>query len=112
MNQAARKSSVSPVGVGNCPRPERKISHGGLSHVIPAVELRGSRAQKLRTLETAIAFLERLRRSLAGDATAGRTSHEGPSPYIDAPAWPWLVAGIVMGALFVLLLVAAWMRYA
>jgi hypothetical protein len=83
-----------------------------VSPFIPSVELKGSRTQKLRTLDTLIAYLERLRRSLAGDAIAGRTGHEGPSRYIDAPVWPWLAAGIVLGALFVLLLVAAWIRYA
>ena len=63
----------------------------------------GLRAQKLRKLETLIAYLERLRRTLAADTVAERTGYEGPSRYIDAPVWPWLAAGIVLGALFVLL---------
>lgn len=83
-----------------------------MSHFIPSVELKGTRAQKLRRLDTLIVYLERLRRSLAGDTVIGRAGYEGPSRYIDAPAWPWLAAGIVLGALFVLLLVAAWIRYA
>ena len=70
-----------------------------VSHFIPSVELKGSRAQKLRKLDTLIAYLERLRRTLAADTVAERTGYEGPSRYIDAPAWPWLVAGIVRGPL-------------
>ena len=79
-----------------------------VSHFIPSVELKGSRAQKLRKLDTLIAYLERLRRTLATDTVAERTGYEGPSRYIDAPVWPWLAAGIVLGALFVLLVVLAW----
>ena len=81
-----------------------------VSHVIRAVEPKGSPALKRRTRDTLIVYLERLIRSLA--ATLGRTGYEGPSRYIDAPAWPWLAGGIVMVVLFVVLLVAAWIRYA
>jgi hypothetical protein len=83
-----------------------------VSLFIPSLKLKGSRAQKLRKHDTLIAYLERLRRTLATDTVAERTGHEGPSRYIDAPVWPWLATGIVLGALFVLLLVAAWIRYA
>ena len=79
-----------------------------VSHFIPSVELKGSRAKKLQKLDTLIAYLERLRRTLAADTVAGRTGYEGPSRYIDTPVWPWLAAGIVLGALFVLLVVLAW----
>jgi len=47
-----------------------------ISHFIHAVELKGSRAQKLQTLDTLIAYLEELRRSLAEDPSG----HDGPGP--------------------------------
>jgi hypothetical protein len=128
MQETARNSKAFPTAAGNSPPGVRDFPHGGdvpiemrddrtaaadeaemnISHFIPSLELKGSRAHKLMQLDTLIAYLQRLRVSLAGDADAVRSTYEGPSRYIDAPAWPWLVAGIVLGALFVVLLVVAW----
>jgi hypothetical protein len=41
-----------------------------ISHFIPSVELKGSRSEKLQRLDILIVYLERLRRSLAGDTTS------------------------------------------
>jgi hypothetical protein len=73
-----------------------------ISHFIPSVELTGSRSEKLRKLDTLILYLEKLRGSLASDTTkASRPSHERARP-----AWGWFTAGIVVGAVAVLLLFA------
>jgi hypothetical protein len=103
MQETARKSQAFPSAAGN--RPHEAWD---LPHFIPSVELTGSRANRLMQLETLISYLQRLRSNLAGEPGAARSTYEGPSPYIDAPVWPWLVAGIVLGALFVVLLLAAW----
>lgn len=39
-------------------------------HFIPPVELKGSRYEKLQKLDTLIVYLQQLRQSLAGSATA------------------------------------------
>jgi hypothetical protein len=75
--------------------------------VIPAVELHGSRADRLRTLDAAIARLQALKRAIGGEPAATPPS-ELHGPYINAPVWPWFAAGCVLGALFVLLFVVAW----
>jgi hypothetical protein len=73
-----------------------------ISHFIPSVELTGSRREKLQKLDTLILYLEKLRGSLARDPTKeARPSHERPRP-----AWGWFTAGIVVGAVAVLLLFA------
>jgi hypothetical protein len=43
------------------------LGEARISHFIPSVELRGSRSQKLRKLDTLISYLNRLREALAGD---------------------------------------------
>jgi hypothetical protein len=74
-----------------------------ISHFIPSVELTGSRSEKLRKLDTLILYLEKLRGSLARDTTKeSRPSHEGARP-----AWGWFAAGVVVGAVFVLLFFTA-----
>ena len=80
-------------------------TEANISHFIPSVELKGSRADKLKTLDTLIAHHERLRRSLAGDTPVTRGGFEGPSRHIGSPAWPWFTAGAFLGALFVLLMI-------
>lgn len=80
---------------------ERKISH-----FIPSLELTGSVAEKLDTLDTLIGYLQTLRRNLTGDASAV-TPYEGRSRYATTPAWPWFAAGVVIGALFVVMLLLA-----
>ena len=47
-------------------------------HFIPSVELKGSRADQLRTLDTLIVYLERLRGTLAGNTTIERGEYESP----------------------------------
>ena len=73
-----------------------------ISHFIPSVELTGSRNEKLRKLDTLILYLEKLRASLARDPTKdARPSHERARP-----AWGWFAAGVVVGAVVVLLFFA------
>lgn len=83
--------------------------HAGVnvSHFIPAVELTGSRGEKLKKLDTLIAHLQQLRRRLAGDVGYSKGPSERPGRYINSPEWPWFVAGTSVGALIVLLLVLA-----
>lgn len=76
-----------------------------ISHFIPSVELRGSRAEKIAKLDTLIVHLEQLRRSLAGDIAAGRGTYEGSGLFVESPAWP--STGMLLGALFLLLLLVA-----
>ena len=74
-----------------------------ISHFIPSVELAGSRIEKLRKLDTLILYLENLRDSLARDPTQeARPSHE-----IGRPLWRWFAAGVVVGAVSILLFFAA-----
>jgi hypothetical protein len=74
--------------------------------IIPAVELTGSPQDKVRTLDTAIAQLQQLRRAVLGEPSLP-PAHELRGRYINAPDWPWFTAGWVLGALFVLLLLLA-----
>jgi hypothetical protein len=78
-----------------------------VSHFIPSVELTGSRADKLEKLDTLIVYLERLRRSLAGETPGSRGGYEGPSRHLNSRAWPWFSAGAGAGGLFVVLLLLA-----
>jgi hypothetical protein len=77
------------------------------SVVFPAIELRGSDADKLRTLDASIARLQQVRRTIAGDAAAYGPPSELHGPYLHAPVWPWFLAGWIIGALFVLMFVFA-----
>jgi hypothetical protein len=78
----------------------------GAPVVIPSVELTGSPADRLRTLDASIARLHKLRRTMAGDLPDA-PPYELHGPYLHAPAWPWFAAGWVIGALFVLMFVFA-----
>ena len=78
-----------------------------ISHFIPSVELKGSRSEKLRTLDTLIVYLEQLRGTLAGNTTVARGKYESPRLYIAQPAWPWFAAGALASAALVLLLLVA-----
>ena len=75
--------------------------------LIPAIELNGSRGEKLKKLDTLIRQFQQLRRALAGDAGYQKGALERPGRHIDSPEWPWFVAGTSVGALIVLLLVLA-----
>ena len=74
--------------------------------VIPSVELTGSRADKLRTLDAAIARLQQIRNTLTWEALV--PPYELHGRYINAPVWPWFVAGWIVGALFVVVFLVAW----
>ena len=72
------------------------------------MELHGSRADRLRTLDGAIARLQALKRAIAGEPATATPPPELHGPYINAPVWPWSAAGWSWAALFVLLFVVAW----
>ena len=80
----------------------------GTPDVIPQVELKGSRAEKLQALDATIARLHQLRAALIGDEPGRVPPGTLHGPYINAPVWPWFAAGWVVGALFVLLFLVAW----
>ncbi len=87
---AMRRRDAEPPGDG---------AEARITHVIPSVELTGSREQKVQTLDTLIAHLEQLRRNIAGDTILPvRGGFEGPSRYALTPAWPWFVAGMAVSA--------------
>ena len=56
--------------------------------VISQVELKGSRADKLKTLNASIATLESIRAALQGDASISALPSDLHGPYINAPVWP------------------------
>jgi hypothetical protein len=89
-------------------RTEERLSQETAPHVIPALELKGSAAERLRTLEGAIVRLQQLRIVLGGDSVAPVAPSELRGRYINAPVWPWFAAGWIIGALFVALLMVAW----
>jgi len=76
-------------------------------HFIPSVELKGSRTEQLRKLETLIVYLEQLRGTLAGNTTVERGKYESPRAYVVERAWPWFAAGMLASAALVLLLLVA-----
>src|SRR2546430_1940767 len=78
-----------------------------ISHFIPSVDLKGSRNDKLETLDTLIIDLERVRKSLAGETVVARGGFGGPGRHIGSPTWPWFAAGALLGALFLLLIILA-----
>ncbi len=80
-----------------------------ITHVVPAVELRGSRDEKLRRLDRLMGYLEELRCGIAGAGPLEQRGIEGPSPHANSPAWPWFGAGVVLAVLFVLFAVTRWM---
>jgi len=86
---------------------QRDAHEAHISHFIPSVELRGSRAQKLAQLNTLMAHLERLRQRLSGDAGASQVGFEGASPYAGRVSWPWFATGVVTSGLFLLLTLIA-----
>jgi hypothetical protein len=78
-----------------------------ISHVIPSLELKGTREQKLHQLDAAITHLEEVRYRIAGQIHR-QTAADQPSA--DAtPAWLWLVTGLLIALVPMLLwLTAAW----
>jgi hypothetical protein len=76
-----------------------------ISHVIPSLELSGTREQKLRQLDAAMTHLEDLRGRIGGSAPAP-TMAERPGAGLGSPAWPWLLTGLVLALVPMLLLLA------
>jgi len=62
----------------------------------------------VKRLDAVITSLQQLRRALVGELPAEAPTSELQGRYINAPAWPWFVAGWIVGALFVLLFLVAW----
>jgi hypothetical protein len=60
-------------------------------------------------LLTLYAFLTWQRHIVEGE-DMDRPSYEVDSPFINAPSWPWAVAGWTISALHVLFFLAAWAR--
>jgi hypothetical protein len=52
-------------------------------------------------------WLDNIRATLIGLLTGSWEGQEGPSRHIASPDWPWLVAGVLLCASFVLLLLLA-----
>jgi hypothetical protein len=75
-----------------------------ISHFIPSVELTGSRADKLRKLDTLIVYLEGLRRRLAGNVAMSR-----PSRTVGSRSWSWFTAGALVGALLLYILLTVFL---
>jgi hypothetical protein len=63
----------------------------------------------LTTLDSVIASLQRLRDQF-DDGSAGAPQHEAFGRYINAPVWPWVRAGTLVGALIVLIFAVAWLE--
>jgi hypothetical protein len=81
-----------------------------IDHFIPSVELTGSRQEQLATLDTLLAYLRDLRRTIAGDEPASLKNH----PLTSEPRTERDGAWWILGATIVLLVMifAAWMRVA
>jgi hypothetical protein len=77
--------------------------------VIPAVELHGSLVDRLRTIDAAITRLQSARRALSREPVPGAPANEVYGRYINAPVWPWTVAGWALAVIFMLLFVMTWL---
>jgi hypothetical protein len=62
----------------------------------------------VKTLDRVIHNLEQLRSGLIGESMTDAPPPELQGRYINAPVWPWFAAGWIVGALFILLFLAAW----
>jgi hypothetical protein len=93
-----RREEQAPDSVADAMRP----------HVIPQLELKGTPAERLTLIDAAIARLRELRRALAGENE--KAPYEFYSPYLNAPVWPWTVAGWSLAAIFMLLFLITWLR--
>jgi hypothetical protein len=104
-NAVRTRDSITPPGEGRTQADSSDQER--MSIFIPSVELKGSRREKLETLDTLIRYLEQLRRSLAGEASAPWAAYESPSPHVADPSWTWLAMGIAVSAAFLLMALAA-----
>ena len=87
--------------------PSNKTGSDDRLREVPSVTLTGSTAEQLEALEASIAHLLRLRHELTGDSLQPTMPPELHGPYLNAPVWPWFLAGWIVGALFVLMFVFA-----
>lgn len=78
--------------------------------VIPAVPLTGSVDDQVRAIDAALLQLERLRAVLTEESPPRAPRAEVQGPYINAPVWPWTVAGWSFAALFLVLFLVTWLR--
>ncbi len=76
--------------------------------MIPAVELTGSHLDRVKAVDAAMRRLEHLRTTLTADMEPRVPLPEVYGPHINAPVWPWFVAGWVVCALFVVMFLLAW----
>ena len=74
-----------------------------VTHFIPSVQLKGTRADKLETLDLLIAHLEGLRRSIAEHRTPPAEWNAGPSMQLT-PADRWWGVGLVIAAALVVIM--------
>ena len=79
-----------------------------IPQVIPQIEPMGSRTERLNTLDALIARFRELRRALRDDGT-DTNPYELYGPYINAPVWPWNVAGWGMALFFMLMFLMTWL---
>jgi hypothetical protein len=86
--------------------PVSSETEARISHFIPSVELKGSRYQKLQKLDMLIDYLERLRRSLAGDTGPTRGSSAETGWQVESSTHAWFTVGTLLAVLVVLLLFA------
>ena len=77
--------------------------------VIPQNDLLGTRTERLSALDALIARLRELRRALADDGT-DTAPNELYGPYINAPVWPWTVAGWGLALFFMLMFLITWLQ--
>lgn len=82
---------------------------GSLRRSRPTVKEEVETQMNTRTglLRATAARLERLREAVEHELRSDEPLVEVDSPHINAPAWPWLVAGGILGAMFVVLFILA-----
>ena len=94
--------------MGHADRGDRQ--EASVPNVIEPVDLKGSYAERIATLNAAIVRLQEIRAALLGEPWPQGKAPALHGPHIDAPLWPWFAAGWLVGAMFVLLFVWAWVR--
>lgn len=88
--------------------PRSTVDESNITNFIPSFELRGSRAEKVATLDVVMDELRRIRRTLVDEPTPAAIEHHAASA-ATAPVWPWFVAGMAIGAFFAIWGMLAWL---